>query len=177
MLELTRPRWFIPVHGEWRHMVRHGYTAEAMGVPRERVVLLEDGERVRLTHAAADLLEPVPAGRTFVDGNAVHDTGQVILRDRQNLSEGGILVVVVGIDMHTGKVLLGPELLSRGFATESAPLLDQLKDVVEGAIGSLDKESLSDAEVVRVRVRNRLRRHIEKTLGRRPIVMPMIVEM
>jgi ribonuclease J len=177
MIELTRPHWFIPIHGEWRQMVRHGHTAQRMGVPPERVVILEDGNRVRLTGAAAETLEPVAAGRTFVDGNAVHDTGHVILRDRQNLSEGGILVVVVGIEMHTGKVLLGPELLSRGFVSDSAPLLDQLKGVVEGAIGSLDAASMSDPEVVRVRIRNRVRRHIEKTLGRRPIVMPMIVEM
>jgi len=179
MLDLTRPRYFVPIHGEWRHMVAHADTARARGVPPERVVMLEDGERVRLSAAGAERLEPVAAGRTFVDGHAVHDTGPVILRDRQNLSEGGILVVVVGIEMHTGRVLLGPELLSRGFVGEEAapPLLDQLKEVAAGALASLDRESMSDPDVVRVRVRNRLRKHIERTLGRRPIVMPMILEM
>jgi ribonuclease J len=179
MIELTRPRYFIPVHGEWRQMVNHARTAERTGIPRERILLMEDGDRLRLSADGPERLEPVTAGRTFVDGLAVHDTGPVILRDRQTLREGGILVVVVGVQMHTGSVVLGPELLSRGFVAEegAAPLLEELKGVAEAALASLDTASMSNPEVVRTRIRNRVRRHIEKTLGRRPIVMPMILEM
>ncbi len=179
MIELTRPRWFVPIHGEWRQMVSHARTAERMGVPPERVLVMEDGNRLSLSHDRAEMLEPVAAGRTFVDGNAVHDQGPVVLRDRQSLSEGGILVVVAGIEMHTGRVLLGPELLTRGFLSEEtgAPILEELKGVAEAAIASLDRESLADPEAVRARVRNRVRRHVERTLGRRPMVMPMILEM
>jgi ribonuclease J len=179
MLALTRPRFFVPIHGEWRMMVNHAETAQRMGVPKERVAIIENGDRLRLSADTIKKLDPIEAGRTFVDGNALHEGGELILRDRRNLSAGGILVVVIGLDMHTGKVLLGPELLNRGFLAEdhSENLEPELIKVAKGAIASLDKEARADPEVVRVRVRNRLRKHIEKTLRRRPIVMPMVLEM
>lgn len=179
MLDLTRPRYFVPIHGEWRHLANHALTAQAHGVPPERTFVIENGERLKVGRNRVEKLDPVPAGRTFVDGHAVHDTGMVVLRDRQSLSEGGILIVVIGIEMHTGARLLGPEILTRGFVVEeeSQGLIDELKDVVEAALDSLDREALGDAEVVRARVRNRTRKHIARTLGRRPIVMPMILEM
>ncbi|MBI5137501.1 MAG: ribonuclease J [Nitrospirae bacterium] len=179
MIALTRPRYFIPIHGEWRMLANHAETARRVGVPAERVVVIENGDRLCLTHHTAKRLEPAPAGRTFVDGNALHDAGQLILRDRKTLSAGGILVVVIGIDMHAGKVLLGPELLNRGFLAEdhSDKLEPELRQVACEAIASLEREALSDPEAVRVRVRNRLRKHIERTLRRRPIVMPVVMEM
>ena len=179
MMELVRPRHFIPVHGEWRHLVTHGRTAERVGIPKQRIHLIENGQRLSLSPEGASKLPPVTAGRTFVDGHVTHGTGQVVLRDRQNLSAGGILVVVVGLELRTGKVLLGPELLNRGFLPEEQMPEKQaeLVEVTVGALKSLDRESLSDPDIVRVRVRNRLRKHIEKTMRRRPIVMPMILEM
>ncbi|MDH4228182.1 MAG: ribonuclease J [Nitrospirota bacterium] len=179
MLQWVRPRYFIPVHGELRQLINHARLAEQTGVPPERVFVLENGQRMRLGQAGAERLENVTAGRTFVDGNTFHDAGTVVLRDRQNLSEGGILVVVVGLNLSTGELLLGPELLTRGFVYEdaSAGFMVELKAVAIEALGSLDRESRSDPEVVRVRIRNRLRKHIERTMGRRPMVMPMILEM
>ncbi len=179
MIELTRPRYFIPIHGEWRMMINHAETAAAMGVKRDNIMVIENGERIRIAENIFKKLDPIQAGRTFIDGNALHDAGQPILRDRRNLSEGGILVVVIGIDMHTGKLLLGPELLNRGFLAEdhSDELEPQLKEVAIQALNSLDKEALTDPDTVRVRVRNRMRKHIERTLRRRPIVMPMVLEM
>ncbi|MFQ5509562.1 MAG: ribonuclease J [Leptospirillia bacterium] len=179
MLALTKPRHFIPIHGEWRHLAAHAHTAERMGVAPERIVIMEDGDRVRLGKNGIERLDPIASGRTFVDGNALHDAGEVVLRDRQTLSEGGMLVVVVGIELKTGKVMLGPEILSRGFVVEddSEEFLDDLKEVAVGAIASLDREALDDPDAVRVRIRNRLRKHIEKTMRRRPIVLPMVFEM
>ncbi|MDH5526648.1 MAG: ribonuclease J [Nitrospirota bacterium] len=183
MLEWTRPRYFMPVHGELRHLINHRKLAQELGIPPERIFVMEDGDQLRISADKAEKLDPVTAGRTFVDGNQIHDAGTMILRDRQNLSEGGILVVVIGLDLHSGKLLLGPELLNRGFLKggedggENAPLLDELRQVAVAALNSLDRDARSDPEVVRVRVRNRMRKHIERTMRQRPIVMPMILEM
>ena len=179
MMDWVRPRHFVPIHGEWRHLVSHALTATTRGYATERTHIIENGNRLKLWWDGSERLSNVTAGRTFVDGNSLHGEGQLILRDRRNLSSGGILVVVVGLNMKDGTIILGPELLNRGFvADDQMPALTaELTEVATGAVHSLEVSARADSEVVKTRVRNRLRRYIERNMRRRPIVLPMILEM
>src|SRR5205823_9275660 len=123
MLTLTRPRYFVPVHGEYRHLLGHATLAESTGLPRDRIFVIEDGQGVELTRTTARLLSGIPAGRVFVDGRGVGDVGPVVLRDRQLLAEDGMIVVSLAVDAR-GAVLAGPDLASRGvvYVKESEPV-------------------------------------------------------
>ena len=114
MLNLVRPRWFIPIHGELRHLAHHARLAREVGIPDERILIVEDGDSVVLGETLARG-ERVPAGMTLVDGLGIGDVGEVVLRDRRKLAEEGIVLVVVTVDAHSGEVLAGPDVVNRGF--------------------------------------------------------------
>src|SRR5262249_3955095 len=115
MLALTRPRYFMPVHGEYRHLLQHARLAESVGIPADRIFLVEDGEALELSRSSARLLSGYPASRVMVDGKGIGDVGAVVLRDRQLLAEAGMVVVALTVDRETGAIVAGPEIDSRGF--------------------------------------------------------------
>ena len=134
-LSIANPDWFVPIHGEYRHMVANARLAEMMGVPPQRVVLCEDGDVIELDGEGLQPVGRVPSGYLYVDG-IVGDVGQGVLRDRQKLAEEGVVVVVVTVDIQTGKVLVGPEIITRGwvYAPEAEDLLDEACDTVADAV-------------------------------------------
>ena len=178
MLELTRPRYFMPVHGEYRHLLQHSRLAEDAGVPADHIFLVEDGLGLELTKSGARVLGPYPAGRVFVDGKGIGDVGSVVLRDRQILAEAGMVVVALTIDRETGAIVAGPEIASRGFVymKESDDLMAEVKEAVREAIAQREEPEVLDRELFGARVRSAVRRFINQRFQRKPIVIPVIME-
>ncbi len=178
MLALTRPRYFVPVHGEYRHLLQHSRLAESVGIPRDRIFLIEDGLGLELTKSGARVLSGYPAGRVLVDGKVIGDVGAVVLRDRQLLAESGMLVVALTIDKATGAVVAGPEIASRGFVymKEADELMEEVKAAVRDAFAAREELEVVDKELIGAMVRSAVRRFINQRFQRKPVVLPVILE-
>jgi ribonuclease J len=178
VLNLVRPRHFVPVHGEFRHLVRHQRLAAEVGVAEAGCHLLEDGDVLELTDVGAARAERVAAGRVFVDGKGVGDVEGVVLRDRRHLSEGGFVMAVLAIAQHSGDVIAGPDLITRGVVADDANpvILEGARAAVLQALAAINSESRTDTAEVKEEVRKALRRYFKK-LDRRPVVLPFVHEM
>jgi ribonuclease J len=178
MLHLTRPRYFVPVHGEYRHLVRHIRLARAVGVPEENCFLMEDGEVLELTSSGAKKAAPVSVGRVFVDGKGVGDVEDVVIRDRRHLSEDGMVLAVMAIHQQSGEVVSGPDLISRGFMRTGGgeEIFERAKQVVLQTLAGINRETRTDPGEVQEEVRKALRKYFFKALERRPVVLAFIME-
>jgi len=178
MLQLTRPRYFVPIHGEYRHLVRHRRLAQDVGLPEENCFILEDGDVLELTAKSAQKVKPIQVGRVFVDGKGVGDVGDVVIRDRRHLSEGGMVLAVMAIHQQSGELVAGPELISRGFMLdeESEEVLESAKREVILALNNMNRETRTDPAELKEEVRRVLRRFFRKKLERHPVVLPYIIE-
>ncbi len=178
MIELTRPRYFVPVHGEYRHLLQHARLAEGAGVPKDRVFLVEDGLGLELSKTGARVLSGYPAGRVFVDGKGIGDVGQVVLRDRQLLAEAGMVVVALTVDKTTGSIVAGPEIASRGFVymKESEELMEEVKQAIREALAQREEPEVIDRELIGAVVRSAVRRFINQRFDRKPVVIPLVLE-
>jgi len=178
MLQLTRPRYFVPIHGEYRHLVRHRRLAQDVGLPEENCFILEDGDVLELTAKSAHKTKPIQVGRVFVDGKGVGDVGDIVIRDRRHLSEGGMVLAVMAIHQQSGELVAGPELMSRGFmgAEESEEVLESAKKVVLDSLASMSRETRADPLELKEEVRRALRRFFRKKFERHPVVLPYIIE-
>jgi ribonuclease J len=178
MLQLTRPRYFVPIHGEYRHLIKHIQLAQETGLAAENCFLLEDGEVLELTANQARKTESVSAGRVFVDGKGIGDVEDVVIRDRRHLSEDGMVLAVMTIHQQTGEVVAGPDLISRGFMRleNEEEVLEQAKNVVLQTLKGINREARTDRDELQEEVRKALRRYFNKTLERRPVVLPLIME-
>jgi ribonuclease J len=179
MLNLTRPRFFMPIHGEYRHLMVHSKLARKTGIPAERCLLATNGDVVSFYSDTATIVEKVESGRVFVDGKGVGDVGNVVLRDRKHLSEDGMVVIIIGMNKTTGGIIYGPDIVSRGFVfeDESQAYLETARCLVVEAIEELSEEMRCDCEEVNTTVRQVLRRFFKKTIERRPVILPVIMEM
>jgi ribonuclease J len=179
ILNLVRPRWFLPVHGEYRHLVKHARLAEKVGISKERCIVMTNGDVVAFSGGEACVLDKVEHGRIFVDGKGVGDVGEVVLKDRKHLSEDGMVVVIIGIDQTTGRIIYGPDIVSRGFVfeEESREFLDQARQLVSETLEALNIEVLGEWTEVRQEVRAVMKRFFKKTIERRPVILPVILEM
>ena len=179
MMNIVRPRFFLPVHGEYRHLVLHRRLALKVGIPEERCLLAVNGEVVSFYNQTACITETVETGRVFVDGKGVGDVGEVVLKDRRHLAEDGMVLVIIGICQHSGDLIYGPEIVSRGFVfeDESQAYLQQAKDLVREALQEQSIEFLADRDEVRQLVRQTLKRFFKKSIERRPMVLSVILEM
>jgi len=179
MLSVARPETFIPVHGEFRHLLHHSRLALEMGVPPEGVLLAEDGDVVELSSSGIEFAGEVPAGYLYVDG-IVGDVGRGVLRDRQILAEEGLVVVIVTVDSRTGNVLTGPEIITRGwvYAPEAEKLLDEAREVVLAAIEERGQRDggVADLETLKRRARSALGRFVQERTKRRPMIVPVVME-
>jgi ribonuclease J len=177
MLNLVKPRWFIPVHGELRHLAHHARLARDVGIPADRILLVEDGDTVEIGEMVRRG-EEVQAGRTYVDGLGIGDVGDVVLRDRRKLAGDGIVVVVVTVDARNGEVLAGPDVINRGFVFEEASdhILEEARHRTIVALKELAAEQVSDPMVLRDRIRIALRRYFFETTQRKPVIVPVIME-
>jgi ribonuclease J len=178
MIALTRPKYFMPVHGEYRHLLQHSRLAEKAGVARDQIFLVEDGLGLELSKSGARVLGGYPAGRVFVDGKGIGDVGQVVLRDRQLLAEAGMVVVALTVDKTTGSVVAGPEIASRGFVymKESDELMDEVKQAVRAALAARQEPEVIDRELIGAVVRSAVRRFINQRFDRKPVVIPLVLE-
>jgi len=179
MVALTRPRYFVPVHGEYRHLARHRGLAQSMGVAEDHTFLLEDGHILEIDTTGARVREPIGAGRVFVDGKGIGDVRDIVLRDRRHLSQDGLVLAILALDQHTGELISGPDLITRGFIVEEdgQAYLEQAKSVLREALAQVTPESRTDSLEVKEEVRKALKRYFAKTLDRRPVILPFVMEM
>jgi len=178
MLQLTRPRYFVPIHGEYRHLVRHRKLAQDVGVPEDHCFMLEDGDVLEMTATSARKVQPIQVGRVFVDGKGVGDVGDVVIRDRRHLSEDGMVLAVMAIHQQSGEIVAGPDLISRGFMRdeEGEEVLGQARKVVLDILASLNRETRTDPAELQEEIRKALRRYFRKRFERHPVVLPYIIE-
>ncbi len=178
MINLVRPKYFIPIHGEYRHLVYHARLAEGLNIPRENILILEDGDVARFTQDGVIREGKVESGRVFVDGKGIGDVGSIVLRDRQHLGMDGIIIVFLGIEKVTSKILVGPEIISRGFVyeEESKDILEELKKIVVTLLDEMAEEPKQEWIIVKERVTGALKRYIKKKMERRPMIIPIIIE-
>ncbi|MFT8350482.1 ribonuclease J [Clostridium saccharoperbutylacetonicum] len=175
---LLKPKFFVPVHGEYRHLVTHAKIAQSMGVDKANTFILENGDVLELNRINGEVTGKVPFGRVLVDGMGVGDIGNMVLRDRKNLAENGIITVVVAIDMKNKIIISGPDIVSRGFVyvRNSEELIDQVRDIVTNVVEScLDRNITQWAEI-----KNSIRREVDNfvydKMKRKPMILPVIVE-
>jgi ribonuclease J len=173
MLSLTRPRFFVPMHGEYRHLVLHARIAQAMGIPRENILVVESGQVVEVRPDAIRLGERINGGHVLVDGLSVGDVGAAVLRDRRQLARDGFLVAMVALDRATGDVVAEPEILTRGFVyvAESEDLIEGAKERVWEVL-----ETPASPASVRNKIRDVLRQYCYARTGRRPLILPLVIE-
>ena len=177
MMTLTRPRYFVPVHGEYRHLLGHARLAAEVGIAPERIFLIENGAALEVTKSAATMVGGIPAGRILVDGKGVGDVGPVVLRDRELLAEEGIIAVAIVLDAH-GAILSGPTLASRGvvYVKENEELLDELRRAVSQAVGEMENVERRDRDALSDRIRSSVRRFVNQRFQRKPVVLSLILE-
>lgn len=178
MIALCRPKYFIPVHGEYRMLVQHANLAREMGVPQKNVLITEIGRPIEISDNSARLGNPVPAGRLLVDGFGVGDVGTAVLRDRKHLSEDGLLVVVVTVDKTTGVVIAGPDIVSRGFVyvKEAEGLMEELRRLSQAALDRCSTEGAHDWNSLKGAIKGDLGDYLFKKTKRSPMVLPVIME-
>ncbi len=178
MLNMVKPRHFIPVHGEYRHLVKHSQLAEKVGVKKENIVLAEDGDVVEVTEGSISVRERVESGKVFVDGKGVGDVRDMVLKDRKHLSQDGLVIAILALNEKTGEIIYGPDIITRGvvFEEESAELLENARNIVIEVLGNINVEAKTDWLEVKEELRRALRRYFNKTLERRPVILPLIVE-
>ncbi len=179
MINLTNPRFFTPVHGEFRHLREHCKLAQDQGLLPEETLLLENGDCLELTSDSAVVTGKVPHGRVLVDGMGIGDVDDTVLRDRHYLSQDGMLVVIIGVDHESGEMLSGPEIVMRGIplGDEGENSLDRLKELVVEAFEETDPETRTEHAEVQATIKRALRRHIKKQNRRFPIIMPVVMEL
>lgn len=179
MISLVKPRFFIPVHGEYRHLVKHRQLAIDMGIPEENCLLAEDGSTILCGPDQISIGERVPTGRVLVDGKGVGDVEGVVLRDRRHLSEDGLVIVSLVIDKETSEILSGPDILSKGFIQEEthSEILDSAKCVILEVLDNLlEKDYEVDTSVLQAEIHRELKRFFNRVLYRRPVIYAIVVD-
>jgi len=175
---LIRPKFFIPVHGEYRHLVKHAKLAQEMGMPRENIFVAENGQVLEFTADKGAIVSKVTAGKVLVDGLGVGDVGNIVLRDRRQLSQDGILIVVITMDKQRACVVAGPDIVSRGFVyvRESEQLMDDAKDKVKQALEKCEQSGVTEWATIKSNVRDALGKYLYEKTRRRPMILPIIME-
>ena len=176
-LSICEPEWFVPIHGEYHHLVANARHARTMGVPESRTMLCEDGDMIEITDDGIELVGRVPAGMLYVDG-VVGDVGQGVLRDRRVLAEEGVVIVVVTVDVESGSVLVGPEVITRGwvYAPEAEDLIDEACETVAAAVESALGRGVRDVDALEKEVRRAAGKFVGERTKRRPMIVPVVME-
>jgi ribonuclease J len=177
MLNLVRPRWFIPVHGERRHLANHARLARDVGIPDDHILVCEDGDIVEIGDTVR-VAEHVQAGMTLVDGLGIGDVGHEVLRDRRKLAGDGVVIVVVTADAHSGEVLAGPDIVTRGFVHDetSEEILEEARRRTLASLKEVEAEEVGDPGILKQHVRRTLGRYFFEVIQRKPIIVPVIME-
>lgn len=178
ILALAKPKYFIPVHGEYRQLIAHSETAQSMGVEKDNIIMMSNGRILEIDEGGAEFTSSVQSGRVLVDGLGVGDVGNIVLRDRQHLSQDGLIVIVLTMDASTGEVVAGPDVISRGFVyvKESENLMDDVKSVVRHEIKKCEERGIRDWATIKSAARENLRDYIFMKTKRNPMIIPIIME-
>ena len=177
ILQLVKPKYFVPVHGEYRHLFRHAALAHQLGAVSEEIFLLENGQAIEFTEEGAQRRDPVTAGRVLVDSGSLEEIEEVVIRDRKHLSEDGVVVPIIAIDKHTGKLESQPEIVTRGLMSENGQeLLVGAREVLMKTVAESNSEENSDWGVIKEKIRVDLKRYINKQTSKRPLILPVILE-
>jgi len=178
MLNLTQPMHFIPIHGEYRHLILHGRLAQQVGIPKENIHIAQNGQVIQIEDQKVALHENVMAGRVMIDGKGIGDVGRSVLRERRVLSEDGLVVVNMAFDEETGVIVYGPDVVSRGFVfeTETGHLIRDAQCVVLEVVEEIDPMVPNRVNKIRSKVQTALRQYFSFTIRRRPVILPFIIE-
>jgi ribonuclease J len=178
MLNMVRPRYFMPVHGEYRHLRYHAMLAEKTVVPKENIFIPENGEILEISEHGVSKNGRVSSGRVFIDGKGMGDVEDMVLRDRRRLAHDGIVLVHIAIEKLTGTIVSGPDIISRGFVFEDASpdVMNDVRELVLATLGQMDKEMITDSSLLQAKLRSTLKKYLRNTMERRPMIMPIIVE-
>lgn len=178
IIALAKPKYFIPVHGEYRQLIAHSETAQSMGIDKNHIIMMSNGRILELNDHQAEFTTTVPCGRILVDGLGVGDVGSIVLRDRQHLSQDGLIIIVLTMDAATGEVVAGPDVISRGFVyvRESENLMDDVKSVVRHEIKKCEERGIRDWGTIKSATRENLRDYIFMKTKRNPMILPIIME-
>ena len=178
ILALARPKYFIPVHGEYKQLRAHAETAKKMGIPPENIFLLNNGRVLELNKKEAKITTSVPSGRILVDGLGVGDVGNIVLRDRQHLSQDGLIVIVMTMDSSTGEIVSGPDVVSRGFVyvRESENLMEDVKRAIRDEVRMFEEHGIRDWSTIKSTLKDNLRDYIFQRTKRNPMILPIIME-
>jgi len=178
MHTLIKPRFFIPVHGEYRHLKQHAELAASLGMPRQNIVLSDNGDVIEVTRDSIKKSGTVVSGQVFVDGLGVGDVGNIVLRDRKHLSQDGILTVVVTIEKESGSVIAGPDIISRGFVyvRESEDLMDEARELVKTALKECEENHIKEWATIKANIKEVLRGFLYEKTKRKPMILPIIME-
>lgn len=178
MHNLVRPKYFIPVHGEYRHLIKHAKLAKDLGMPSENIVIAENGSVIEITKNGIGINGKIQSGKVLVDGLGVGDVGNIVLRDRRQLSQDGIMIVVVTIDRDTCQVVAGPDIVSRGFVyvREAEDLMEEAREKVLFALDRCEANGISEWSMIKSSIRENLGRFLYERTRRRPMILPIIME-
>src|SRR5262249_33313077 len=177
ILQLVKPRFFIPIHGEYRHLFRHAALAHQLGVVSGEIILAENGHCIEFTEDGAYRRDAVAAGRVLVDSGSLEEIEEVVVRDRRHLSEDGVVVPIIAIDKHTHKLESHPEIVTRGFMSDNgSDLVGGARDIVLRTINTSNPEERADWSVIKEKIRVDLKRYINKQTAKRPLILPVILE-
>ena len=178
MLSLIKPKYFMPVHGEYRQLIAHAETAEKIGIPHENIFIMKNGRVLEITQDEAKINGTVPAGKVMVDGLGIGDVGNIVLKDRQHLAQDGLIIVVLAMDASTGEIVSGPDIISRGFVyvRESESLMEDMKSAIRYELSKLEKDHITDWAVIKVTIKDTIREFLLQKNKRNPMVLPIILE-
>ena len=178
IMGLVKPKYFIPVHGEQKHLRKHAQLAESMGIDKNNIFIADNGYVAELTNKSIKKAESVPAGKIFVDGYGVGDVGSVVLRDRKHLGEDGIIIVTASLDYETGQLVAGPEVVSRGFVyvKENEEMIDKARKIAERALENCYYSNISDIKAIKGKVRDAVSHFVYEQTKRSPMILPIIME-
>ncbi len=178
MIHLTKPKYFIPIHGEYRHLVLHAHLAEQLGISRERILLAENGQVIEFDENGGGIKDRVTTGRLLVDGKGIGDVGRSILKERRLLSKDGLVVVNMALDEETGVVVYGPEIVSRGFVfeTQSGHLLEDAKSAILKIVEDIKPDVPDRIDKIRSKIRTVLKKYFDFSIRRHPVILPFILE-
>ena len=178
MHNLVRPKYFIPVHGEYRHLIKHANIAKDLGMPKENIVIAENGSVIELSKEGINVAGKIQSGKVLVDGLGVGDVGNIVLRDRRLLSQDGIMIVVVTIDHETYQVVSGPDIVSRGFVyvREAEDLMEEAREKVLSALDRCETNGVTEWSMIKSAIRDSLGRFLYERTRRRPMILPIIME-
>ena len=179
ILALAKPKYFMPVHGEYRQLKAHKQTAEMMGIPSENIFMSVNGRVLELNETSAKLTGSVPCGKILVDGLGVGDVGSVVLRDRQHLSQDGLIVIVMTMDTNTGEIVAGPDVITRGFVyvKESENLMDDVKKAIKDEVAKMENKGVRDWTTIKSTLKDHIRDYIFQKTKRNPMILPIIMSL